>query len=180
MAAWTKNEGLLFVVVILLARAAAWGRRAFSANFIKQLAWLATGLAAVLVVVVCFKVIVAPANDLLAGQSLPVAFARLTTFARWTTVGTAFGREYFSVGKILAWVLPLYLVLVGLRPGAFRERGTRTIWLTLGGMLLGYWMAYVLTPHPLDWHLNSSAGRLLIQLWPALVAGTFLSTPSQS
>lgn len=36
----------------------------------------------------------------------------------------------------------------------------------LGIVLAGYASVYALTPHDLAWHLETSLGRLLLQLWP--------------
>jgi hypothetical protein len=35
--------------------------------------------------------------------------------------------------------------------------------------LAGYYAIFVISPYPLRWHLNSSLGRLLLQLWPSVL-----------
>jgi hypothetical protein len=35
--------------------------------------------------------------------------------------------------------------------------------------LAGYYATYVISPYDLRWHLNSSLGRLLLQLWPSVL-----------
>ena len=36
-------------------------------------------------------------------------------------------------------------------------------------MLLGFFFVYILTPHELSWHLDTSLSRLFLQLWPSIV-----------
>ena len=45
----------------------------------------------------------------------------------------------------------------------------------LGVMIVAYYAVYVLTPYDLEWHLRTSAVRLLAQLWPAMVWSTVLA-----
>jgi hypothetical protein len=40
-------------------------------------------------------------------------------------------------------------------------------------LLLSYALAYVLSVRDLLWHLSTSASRVLIQAWPALLLGVF-------
>jgi hypothetical protein len=40
--------------------------------------------------------------------------------------------------------------------------------------MLGYVTIYVITPYDLAWHVRTSLGRLLMQLWPAVLFTFFL------
>jgi len=42
------------------------------------------------------------------------------------------------------------------------------------GMVAGYYMAYIVTPFDLQWHLNSSLSRLMLQVWPTALVFCFL------
>ena len=44
------------------------------------------------------------------------------------------------------------------------------LWLALGGSLGVIGMTYVLTPHELNWHIQHSAGRLMLLPFLILVA----------
>ena len=66
--AWTKNEGALFLVALILARAWAIARYGNRPALIPQFLRLAAGLAAPLAVIVFFKLRFAPANDLVSHQ----------------------------------------------------------------------------------------------------------------
>jgi hypothetical protein len=40
---------------------------------------------------------------------------------------------------------------------------------TLVAAAAGYFAAYVLSPFELEWHVSTSMGRLVTQLWPAAI-----------
>jgi hypothetical protein len=42
-------------------------------------------------------------------------------------------------------------------------------------MVIGFGLVYLTTSETLAWHLSSSAGRLLLQLWPSAVFLAFLA-----
>jgi hypothetical protein len=66
------------------------------------------------------------------------------------------------------WTAPvivfLYLVLA-----TWRSESTRAGIAMVVLMLAGYYVVYVTTPHPQSWHVETSFGRLLAQLWPTAV-----------
>jgi len=65
------------------------------------------------------------------------------------------------------------LLAVRLWRGDLEPRARRL--LTLCALaLLGFLIALLSTPHPLDWHLRTSIDRLLLQLWPAAVVALAL------
>jgi hypothetical protein len=41
-------------------------------------------------------------------------------------------------------------------------------------VVTGYWVVYLTTPFELGWHLGTTLGRLLLQLWPSFVFMLFL------
>lgn len=48
-------------------------------------------------------------------------------------------------------------------------------------MLMGYFMVYIISPHDLVWHLNTSLERLFLQLLPSAIFIFFvlLTTPEE-
>jgi putative copper export protein len=42
-------------------------------------------------------------------------------------------------------------------------------------MLSGYFMVYIITPHDLNWHLNTSLERLFLQLLPSVIFIFFMN-----
>lgn len=172
-AAWTKNEGLLFVGAAISGRALVTVKRLGLRPAARQLAPFFAGLLPVLAVVVLFKAFIPPPNDLIAGQSPGATLARLLDPSRHLTVLRWFGERIvlFDNGGVvhIVPVLAACFLICGCRADAFRRSETQTCALVLGLMLGGFALVYVCTPHDLLWHLETSLDRLIVQLWPSAV-----------
>jgi len=177
MAAWTKNEGLLFVLVLYFVRSVVVTLSSGWREALRQAVRFGAGLLPVLGVIVYFKLrVVQAGSDLVTHQSISAEVQRLF----------AFGRYWYTSKMILAGVLdiggwmvtlPALLVMYLLLAGVNMERRDRmpiaTGALTLGAMMVGHLFVYVLTPHDLAWHIRASLPRILMQLWPTAIL-TFL------
>ena len=173
LAAWTKNEGVMFLAVVLIVRTFLAWRRAGGRAVLRDVGALLAGAAPVLAVVVLFKSSIAAENDLVAGQSWHALLPRLTDAARIVFVTKSLLGSLWHVGKALLVILPLAWLLVG--GAADRRRGVLSgVACVLGAMLIGYFLVYMTTPHDLAWHVHTSIDRLLIQLWPSLLLAAFL------
>ncbi len=67
-------------------------------------------------------------------------------------------------------IIPLlggYLFLSGVKIDAKDKINLVTSLITLGLMLSGFFIFYIITPKDLHWHLSTSLDRLLLQLWPS-------------
>ncbi|MGD0229924.1 MAG: glycosyltransferase family 39 protein [Syntrophorhabdales bacterium] len=179
-AAWTKNEGMLFVCAILAARAVVLLVRRGPRVSFRESARFLSGLLPVLLVVFYFKGHYAPPNDLFGSQGLQPFVQRLTDLHRYGMIAKTFAHKMLSWGNGLTPVFAAYLVAVGVGAGAEagRRYGTTaaTGFVMLALMVVGYFFTYVLTPHDLRWHLDSSLERLLLQLWPSFLFVVFLTT----
>ncbi len=64
-------------------------------------------------------------------------------------------------------VLAIYALIVRFAP----RTGSRQSIFTIGAIIvlqfLGYCAVFLLSPHDLEWHLRTSLGRLLLQIYPA-------------
>lgn len=165
-AAWTKDEGALFLVLFaaallvfrrrLFLRAAAGALPAFALLMVFKLG-LARG----------------DASSLLA-SGLPGAAHRLAQAGRYGTILAAFAREIAGLGT--GWyhpVLPLVAAAVVLRFDHARLREGAFAGAIALALLVGYFGVYVITPNALEWQLQSSLGRLLVQVWPLLLLAAF-------
>lgn len=179
LAAWTKNEGLLFAAVVLAARpAVVWFQRGWRRGLRESLFVLA-GAAPVLILVAGFKIQVPLANDLIAGQHAGASLSRVLDPARHGMILAGLAGSASHVVHGFLAVLPACFVLLGRnRRAAGAANSLLFPTAALGLMLAGYYAIYLTTPHDLAWHLSSSADRLLVQLWPAAVAMTFFSLRS--
>ena len=175
-AAWTKNEGWLFILALMCARWFALGLRGGHKLYLKQMRLCAIGLLPVLAIVILFKLRFALTNDLVSGLGLRSTLRRIVDLSRYyLIIRISIEQILHSTGWLSSlWALvPFALLLRG--KVEERDRPTIiTIALTLTIVLSGYFFVYVITPFDLSWHLQTSVLRLLIQVWPSFVLTYFL------
>ena len=177
LAAWTKNEGLLFIGILFFARILLAARRRNRDVLLKDAGALLAGLAPVLAVILIFKLTLAPPNDILAAIEISGTVERLTDLSRYVYVMSRFGGAFLSFGSWIVNVpilLAVYLILLGVRIRDEDRSAVAWTLSTVGLMLLTYFSVYVATPHDLKWHLDTSLNRLLMQLWPSAVFVYFM------
>jgi hypothetical protein len=182
-AAWTKNEGLLFVVALTLVTAAVLvakdGIRAYAAH---QLA-LTAGLLVVLPIVLYFKLYVAPPDPMLIWERSTLH--KVIEWQRYWQILKAFGHESLWFGNWPVEVTPLlafYALLLGINLPQSKKRSTIISVGTLGLTLVGYLCVYLISSDELARHLRSSLQRLVLQLWPSALFLFFLlvRTPEEA
>jgi len=190
LVAWTKNEGLLIVLVVLLARFFVVTGTDGWKNAVKQLLWLMAGVLPVLLVMAAFKLNLAPSTDLFADQSIHNIWGRLSDLQRYKTILGAYFHTAltftqgipdirtgfrFNVGIAGSVFLGVYLFLAGIAVER-KDKGNILYGVMVTLITLGsYFVVYVITPHNLDWHLVTSLNRLFLQLWPAIIVITFIA-----
>lgn len=151
---WTKNEGIMLSLVFILFHA-----KVFVFEWKRALYGLALPLIALLV----FKLGYAPANDLVARQSAET-FSNITDWGRYEQIYRSWMDTINLHYKTLKYLVVLYLLYCLLR----RKFPDNRLLLILT-CLAGYFMIYVFSHQDLDWHLFTSAHRLLHQLVPVTV-----------
>lgn len=172
LAAWTKNEGLLFVLVSFLGLLLA-GRNKITAVLLPYL----EGLAIPMLVVLYFKYVIAPENDIfsLGGGNTAALIADLS---RYRLIIQAFFKEMWTyTGRPISLILLLaiYAAILRFDPPPRTQAGARAIAAIVVLQILGYCAIYVLTPHDLAWHLNFSFTRLIFHVYPAALFLCFTS-----
>jgi len=179
-AAWSRNEGTIFLVAVIVARIAAAIRfrdRTGPATLGPQLLRLTAGLLAPLAVVLFFKLRIAGASDLLA-ETPALVFRHLSVPGRWILmleglVVALFGLGRFVVSIVLA--LGLYWYLVRFRVDE-RDRPTMAaIGITLVLTLVTELIVDVAWVDNLPLEIATGLERSLLQLWPAGVLLFFLA-----
>ncbi len=175
--AWTKNEGLLFALAVVLARAVSIWRFGKPSNLPKQIGAMFAGLAPPLALVGFFKLRFAPPNDLISKTPGEV-WNHLINPSRWFTVLLGFFKAALFFGSFLIpviLVLALYWYLVRFRV----EKQDRLRVATTGGalalMLAGELAVYILFPVDVAWQVNTSIDRILLQMFPAALFVFFLA-----
>ena len=176
-APWTKNEGWLFLVALLLARLIAIRRFGKQPGSSRQFLRLAAAALPPVAIAAFFKLRLAPPNDWFAQKTTDLV-AHITTFARWMFTIEGFVKMAMLFGGFLlpmALALGLYAFLVRFRVEERDRLPLATLVLTLGLTLLGEFGAYVLLPPDVVTQLNVSLERLFMQLWPSALLAFFLA-----
>jgi hypothetical protein len=184
-AAWTKNEGLLFLIAIAVSRLLIFIRRpkkpendiiqtspAFWVTVVPLLASLLPGL----LLVAYYKHSIGVPGDLFSGPA--TVLPKLLDPARYWVIFAGYVKGFFRFGHWL-WI-PGTVLLIGLtvvfgrNKDCTRQLGFRTSVLALTLTLVGYFAVFLITPYDIHWHLRFSLVRLFLQLWPSTVFLSFL------
>ena len=197
LAAWTKNEGLLFFILFVLARLVLTAFSGGGKEAARQLLWIAAGAAPVLAVVAVFKVNLALSSHLFAGQTFQQIMPRLFDPHRYYEIlkayvltGLSFTQGFadirtgihFNPGLVNVILLAAYLALIGVRIDGRDRLNLQAGAAVLVLMLAGYFAIHLVAPYELNYHLMTSLNRLYMQLWPSAVFLFFMAarTPEQA
>jgi len=188
-AAWTKNEGLLFLTALLFAfclfsitKESKDSAGEFSKPKQNLLAPTVLGAIPILALIAWFKHSVATSGDLLSTPE--VMIHRILTPSRYGIILRWYAKEFLRFGDW--WIFPGTVLLVAFyflnREKGLSERDPllRVSITALTLTLAGYFAIYVITPLDLHWHLRFSLNRLFLQLWPATIFLFFLSVGRQT
>jgi len=182
--AWTKNEGLLFLAAIIVARFAVIVPLKGWKTYLRQMLSFSVGLIPILIIIIYFKTQLAPPSTYLylGFQSI---LHRLVGFFRYFEISKAFVREIIHFDKGVVHPVPLlafYLLCLGIKIEEKDKLSIATALITFCLMLAGYFFVYLTTSFDLYWHLGHSLDRLLLQLWPSFLFVYFLivGTPEQA
>jgi hypothetical protein len=169
--AWVKNEGLLFIVVfVIVCLLAAWKKIIDW----KALKYLAIGLLIPILTVALFKLVVASQNDILAGNAS--FFQQIFDFSRWSLIAKSFAIRTFGYANwpiSMVLILFFYALLVGFDS---RETSYQVLLLLLVlGQIAGYFFIYLISPHDLELHINTSIKRRVFHVFPIIILWLFVA-----
>jgi hypothetical protein len=180
LAAWTKNEGLLFLLALVIARAATVLPAAGIHALWKELRPFGAGLLPILILLCYFKLAIAPSNDLVStsSQGVQSTLERLVDPGRYLYIAENYASTALSFGRnglvSVGWLLLTYALCLGLVRGGMRSAGVRTGVLTLGMVVLGQAVVYLTAPAGMERLLDASLERLFLQLWPGVLLLYFM------
>jgi hypothetical protein len=175
LAAWTKNDGMLFFLALVVSRLVfGFSGQPVRTRIQKMMPFFA-GAAPVMIIYVVFKALLAGTpNDILSAEP---RVDKLLSLSRYIQVARAFGSEVWGFG---GWSISI-IVLLGIclaalgvaadpeaRPAIYTLLGTVCI------VFAGLFSIFIITPYDLSWHLDSTLHRLLLQVWPAFLFTFFL------
>jgi hypothetical protein len=150
---WTKNEGVILTVIFCIFH-----YKEFFGKY--RLKYNLTGIALPLAVWLIFKLVYAPANDMVAAQGSNT-WALVIDTTRYKLIYDSFSSNLNEHFKGLKWCVIIYLMLCII----MRRMPDKKVLMLLCCMLT-YLLVYVLSPNDLEWHLFTSLSRLMHQLMP--------------
>ena len=169
LAIFTKNEGLMYFMLILMSFAyASW--RVHKKIPLKTIALLGAGT---LPGIAAFAIVkyYAPQSEFL--TNVPNILSSIS-FQRILLILKEFIREFLVWKEWVAfWIIALLILI------ALRRRGRIDFWDTFFSTLIplcfaSYFLIYVSTPQDVAWHIQTSFNRLLIQILPLVIVAVFI------
>jgi len=164
LAAWTKNEGMIFLVSSLIGL--------FVISYKNKQAWLLAawyfgGIVVPLLIVLFFRFKLAPSVDLF-DSGLVEIWQRVTDVSRYTLTLKTFAGEFFNFHRwgYNAPSFLLYYLVLRQKDNTIGSRGLLAVLVMLVIQLLAYFAIYIITPHDLEWHLAFSLDRILLHIYP--------------
>jgi hypothetical protein len=174
--AWTKNEGVAFLVWFVLALLALlWWKRG-GRDALRGTGAALIGASPGILLTLWLKFVVAPPADTLVQQSARSMLARLADTSRYGEIAKSFADAVANMGSGIAHPLILLAILAVLlrwNPGPRYRLAMTVSAVALGLMFLSDIGAYLITPSDLAWNLGTSFDRLILQLWPSALLVCF-------
>lgn len=176
LAAWSKNEGLMFILCLFTAQLT----RLLFCNYktlFQELKYMSLGILPVLLLVLYQKIFIAPPNQIVAAQGSET-LVKLQDISRYEAVWNYFKYQFGIFGS---WMTnPWWLFLIGIIiKGGINFRGynysfiSNFTWLIL--MATGFFFVEVITPLGLQYYLSTSVHRLFFQLFPSFIFIYFMA-----
>ncbi|HTC89339.1 MAG TPA: hypothetical protein VK686_13620 [Bryobacteraceae bacterium] len=177
-AAWTRNEGIIFVLAVLVARAIALIRFGEGKLLARQFLRLLLGLAAPLGVVIFFKLRIGGLGDWMAVPGSTI-LRHLSEPARWIVLLEGLVVILFNFGRFLIPIflaLGLYWYLVRLRVDTRDRTALATAGIALALTLAVQLVMDILYVDNLGVEIGTAFERILLQLWPGALLVFFLAS----
>jgi ABC-type amino acid transport system permease subunit len=177
LAAWTKDEGILFAVVVLGCYVVVEWWAGGWRNLLRSFPWLLGGALPGLLAVAGFKLFLAPAANPMLTQRSADASVRVLTTQRWVTLIQAIFSEALDLGHGLLHplvILPILVLALGFRFVPRHRRSVLLGALALATVFAGYGAVCVLNPSLLETRHDTPLERMYSQLWPSFVFLVFM------
>jgi len=175
LSSWTKNEGFAFVLSIIVVRFLIAIRNGGFKAYLREIAWFSLGAAPVLIMTIYFQTRLAPTEYVAASLDLGNSSGHLIEFARNFKILKTFLYGFATFGNGVFPALILFLLISGMMINREYKTGQFTVCGVILLMIACYYIIYILTTSPLDWHLRTSLTRLILQLWPAIILAVFMT-----
>lgn len=175
-AAWTKNEGILFLALMILVLIMFNIIIKKQLSGIKEFIYFLFGLTPILSIEIFFKLRFAPPNELVNLNHLSYIFSYLVQLDRYQQIFLKFTKKVFLFNDGIIFIMVVYLLLSGLDKKFFNRKMLSPLVTLLGLLFCGYFLSFLISPYDLKWHLNSALYRLILHIWPSWIFLFFLCT----
>ncbi|MBF0520210.1 MAG: hypothetical protein HQK92_10840 [Nitrospirae bacterium] len=182
-AAWTKNEGLIFITAFMAARLVIFLLTSRLREFLKEIPYFLAGMAQVLIPLIIFKFKFALPNDVLSsfGQDTINKFADI---GRYYTILKSFILLCIPYGEInfgFAFLTSVaFLIVSGITQVKKYLFTSAFLVLTLLFMLIGDFFVFVVIPYDVNFTVATLLYRLISQILPLGIFAVFLLSASMS
>ena len=164
-AAWTKNEGQLFLALVILIYFIARLRKNQWSGTLKEFIVFVSGLAPVLGALIYFKLNFALENTHIRVNPLNQLETYLFDIDRYVIVGSKWMNKFLTFNDGIIWLMAGYLLLSGFDRSDLLKNRFLSPALLLLLMMGGYFFIYIIYPGNLIDLLSASLRRIIIQLW---------------
>jgi hypothetical protein len=169
LSAWTKNEGLLFVLVILLSHFVVTVFQKGWISYFKEITPLLAGLLPLLLITLHFKMRLTVSNDLVSERNFDSIINLLLDHKRYFLVSKIYLYYLIKNFLIIIIVFPIMFIVLKLSSDKNYKTNSTICFLAIFLLLSGYFMIYIISPHNLEWHLKTSMSRLYLQVMPSII-----------
>jgi len=154
---WIKNEGMIFFIITCTI--------IFIFNDYKLFLRFLIGALPVLLIFMFFKYVFAPPNDIISGQSTKT-IDKILDYNRYLLILKYFWNIVWNNFPSII----LFVLLIIFTP---LKKRLNYSFLVIVLSLVVYLSIYIITPHDLKWHLETSLDRLIFQLYPSFLFISF-------
>jgi len=160
MSAWTKNEGMMFFSIFSIV-VLCW---MLYTKKIKEAGKLTLIALPMLISLIAFKKLAGNTNDLILGLFMTKSYNYIFDLNRYLIIIQTF------ITTIITKV-PLLLILLVLCTKGFKIKEQNKTPAILGSTIfilctIGYFSVYLMSPHDLNWLVENSIDRIILQMLP--------------
>jgi dolichyl-phosphate-mannose-protein mannosyltransferase len=170
LGAWTKNDGLVYLVCIAAALL-------FRLRDIRAAGIFVLGSAPALALLCAFKLGLSPPNDFLLFTTRADLLARFLDARRWVEVIGLALRQVVYFQDFALWASAAAVLTVIVRRNLRADPAPSVLGIAVLLALGCFGAIYLLQPHALKWMFWSSASRLFMQMWPAAILAIVAAVP---
>lgn len=168
---WTKNEGLVMAVAIVgYIFLVDWLSKMDSKVLLKRYIAAAVPLTMFAALYLSIKLNAHEPTDLINQHTIDKQLQDLFDIERLKIIGAYFADTFLHLFDWISCLLALAgLVFLGLDTRKSHLRPLIIYTFVLLTIAAVYIVAFLITPHDLQWHLRTATSRLMIQLWSSTV-----------